>query len=180
MEDAGTSEEDDTDSQDSNIAMDHGYLAWNCSIKIITLAVKALVISEFILLQVLCFEAFFQETAEERQGYSYHIRKVKMLLFMEDGTVQVLEPTVDNSGIPQGTLISRQRIPYPAPRNSDFYDILDFNIGKEVELYGRVYKVTNCDRYTRHFLNRLGIHVPDPIPVPPDPYAEIRAKVNTT
>ena len=46
MEDAGTLEEDDTDSQDSNIPIDHGHLAWNCSIKIIMLAVKALVISK--------------------------------------------------------------------------------------------------------------------------------------
>ena len=34
MEDAGTSEEDDTDSQDCNIPIDHGHLARNCSIKI--------------------------------------------------------------------------------------------------------------------------------------------------
>ena len=34
MEDAGTWEDDDTDSQDSNIPIDHGHLAWNCSIKI--------------------------------------------------------------------------------------------------------------------------------------------------
>jgi hypothetical protein len=97
---------------------------------------------------------------------------------MEDGTIQVLEPTVNNSGIPQGTLISRQRIPYPAPRNEDFYDVLDFNIGKEVELYGRVYKITNCDRFTRIFLNRFGIHVPDPINIPPDPYTVQREKVS--
>ena len=45
MEDAGTSEEDDDiDSQDSNTAIDHGHLARNCSIKIITPAVKASVI----------------------------------------------------------------------------------------------------------------------------------------
>ena len=42
MEDAGTSEEDDIDSQDSNIRIDHGHLARNCSIKIITPAVKGL------------------------------------------------------------------------------------------------------------------------------------------
>ena len=43
MEDAGTSEEDDDiDSQDSNTLIDHGHLARNCSIKIITPAVKAL------------------------------------------------------------------------------------------------------------------------------------------
>ena len=46
MEAAGTSEEeDDIDSQDSNIPIDHGHLAWNCSIKIITPAVKASVVS---------------------------------------------------------------------------------------------------------------------------------------
>ena len=47
MEDARTSEEDDDiDSQDSNALIDHDHLARNCSIKIITLAVKASVISE--------------------------------------------------------------------------------------------------------------------------------------
>ena len=46
MEDAGTSEEDDINSQDSNTPTDHGHLARNCSIKIITLAVKPLVISK--------------------------------------------------------------------------------------------------------------------------------------
>ena len=46
MKDAGTSEEDDIDIQDSNIPIDHGHLDRNCSIKIITPAVKALVISE--------------------------------------------------------------------------------------------------------------------------------------
>ena len=45
MEDAGTSEEDDIDSQDSNTPIDHGHLARNCSIKIITLVVKASVIT---------------------------------------------------------------------------------------------------------------------------------------
>ena len=35
MEDSGTSEEDDIDSQDSNTPIDHGHLARNCSIKIL-------------------------------------------------------------------------------------------------------------------------------------------------
>ena len=45
MKDVRTSEEDDTDNQDSNIPLDHGHLARNYSIKIITPPVKALVIS---------------------------------------------------------------------------------------------------------------------------------------
>ena len=43
-EDTVTSEEEDAESQDFNIAMYHGHLARNCLMKIITPAVKALVI----------------------------------------------------------------------------------------------------------------------------------------
>ena len=46
MEGAGTSEEDDDIySQDSNIHIEHGHLARNSSIKIITPAVKAFIIN---------------------------------------------------------------------------------------------------------------------------------------
>ena len=43
--------DDNIDSQDSNTLIDHGHLAWNCSVKIITLAVKASVISSDFLMQ---------------------------------------------------------------------------------------------------------------------------------
>lgn len=59
--------------------------------------------------------------------------------------------------------------------DDNFYDIIDFNVGREVELYGRVFKITDCDKFTRTFLNRCGISVPDPIVAPPDPYMEIRS-----
>ena len=49
MENAGISEEDDIDCQDSNIPIDHGHLARNCSIKIITPAVKSSVISSMVM-----------------------------------------------------------------------------------------------------------------------------------
>lgn len=74
--------------------------------------------------------------------------------------------------------ISRQRIRFPPDaRSESFIDIIDLNIGHEVELYGRVFKIVNCDRFTRNFLNRLGITVPDPIVMPEDPYMERRNKV---
>lgn len=65
----------------------------------------------------------------------------------------------------------------PSPKNEFFYDIIDFNIGKEIEFYGKVFKLTNCDLFTRNFLNRLGIAVPDPINTPDDPYFTGREKV---
>lgn len=59
--------------------------------------------------------------------------------------------------------------------DDNFYDILDFNIGREVEFYGRVYKITNCDHFTRVFLNRCGIAVPDSQSTPEDPYLSMRS-----
>ncbi|XP_074032977.1 EF-hand domain containing 1.2 [Leptinotarsa decemlineata] len=125
--------------------------------------------------QILCFDGFFQETLQELRGSPFQIRKVKIYFFLEDGTIQVVEPRVENSGVAQGTLISRQRIRFPPPMDDNFYDFTDFNIGREVELYGRVFKITNCDKFTRTFMNRCGIAIGDAIVAPPDPYMEIRS-----
>lgn len=73
--------------------------------------------------------------------------------------------------------MARQRIRLPS--SNDFYDIIDFNIGQTVNLYGRLFKITNCDKFTRTFLNRLGIAVPDPIDMPADPYTDHRQMVIT-
>lgn len=62
----------------------------------------------------------------------------------------------------------------PDPVKYRFYDIIDLNIGKEPEIFGRVYKIVDCDKFTRRFLNRMGIAVPDPIEIPTDPYMDSR------
>lgn len=63
----------------------------------------------------------------------------------------------------------------PDPVKYRFYDIIDLNIGKEPEIFGRVYKIVDCDKFTRRFLNRMGIAVPDPIQVPSDPCDDNRS-----
>lgn len=130
--------------------------------------------------QVLTFDVFYQETLQEMRNSPFQIRKCKLYFYLEDGTIKVVEPKVENSGIPQGTLISRQRIRFPPPCDEQFFDIIDFNIGREVELFGKVFKVTNCDAFTRNFLNRAGIPVPDPISTPIDPYIADRQKILET
>ncbi|KAG8329790.1 EF-hand domain-containing member C2 [Homalodisca vitripennis] len=125
--------------------------------------------------QMLAFDAYFQESIHEVHGYNHLVRKCRIYFYLEDGTIKVVEPKVANSGIPQGCLMARQRIRLPKSSGSDeFYDIIDFNIGKTVELHGRVFKITDCDNFTRVFLNRLGIAVPDPIAMPADPYTQRR------
>lgn len=78
----------------------------------------------------------------------------------------------------KGVLVRRQRIPIPDPVKYRYYDILDLNVGKEPEIYGRVYKIVDCDKFTRQFLNRMGIPVPDPIDIPKDPYEDVRKAVS--
>ncbi|KAK6633223.1 hypothetical protein RUM44_003824 [Polyplax serrata] len=120
--------------------------------------------------QILTFEAYFQEALWEVDKCPFQIRKVKIFYFPEDGTIQVNEPKVDNSGMTQGVLIARQRIRFPKPMDHGFYDMIDFNIGKNVELFGRVFRIVNCDKFTRNFLNRMGIFVGDPLSYPTDPF----------
>ena len=69
----------------------------------------------------------------------------------------------------------RQRIPLPDPVKYRYFDILDLNVGKEVSIFGRIYKIYDCDRFTRRFLNHMGIPVPDPREPPEDP-SRIRMK----
>ncbi|XP_006618660.1 EF-hand domain-containing family member C2-like [Apis dorsata] len=122
--------------------------------------------------QRLMFKAFFQESVHERNT-AYQVRVVNISFFLEDGTMKISEPSVINSGLEQGLTVHFFQIPMPDPVRYRFYDIIDLNIGKEPEIYGRVYKIVDCDKFTRQFLNRMGIPVPDPIEIPKDPHMEL-------
>ena len=41
-----------------------------------------------------------------------------------------------------GTLIRRHRIPLPAPNDEEFYTVENFNVGQEIMLYSRTFKIT--------------------------------------
>ncbi|XP_014194781.1 EF-hand domain-containing family member C2 isoform X2 [Haplochromis burtoni] len=127
--------------------------------------------------QVLCFDAYFQETVPEAQSETYRIRKCKIYFFLEDDTIQVVEPEYKNSGIPQGTLIRRHRIPLPPPNEGQFYNLFHFNINQQMKLHSRTFTVTDCDSFTRNFLTKLGVHVNNPTTVPEDPYSSLREQL---
>ena len=46
----------------------------------------------------------------EKNDEQYRIRKVKIFFYLEDDSVQVNEPPIENSGIPQGNFLSK--LPY--------------------------------------------------------------------
>ncbi|XP_061580290.1 EF-hand domain-containing family member C2 [Cololabis saira] len=124
--------------------------------------------------QVLCFEAYFEETVPFAQNEKHRIRKCQIYFYLEDDTIQVVETQYKNSGLPQGTLIRRHRVPLPPPKDDQFYNVYDFNLNQQMVLYSRTFTLTNCDTFTRNFLTKLGVQLNEPINVPDDPYSNLR------
>ena len=92
------------------------------------------------------FNAYFKQTVHESPNEHYRVREVSIFYYLEDDSISVVEPVVDNSGIPQGKLIKRQRL----PKNDlgDFWHWKDFNLGIDVIFYGKVFHIYNCDGWT--------------------------------
>lgn len=49
------------------------------------------------------FKAYFQETVQERWQACFQVRVVTITYFLEDGTMKIVEPSTDNSGLEQGS-----------------------------------------------------------------------------
>lgn len=109
--------------------------------------------------QVLRFYAHFQESVHETNGENTRFRYCTILFYLEDDTIQVNEKATDNSGLNQGTLIRRHRVPKPAPDDDKFYTVQDLNVGAELTFYARTFALTSCDEFTKDFLKKLGIRV---------------------
>uniref|UniRef100_A0A8D3CM09 EF-hand domain-containing family member C2 n=1 Tax=Scophthalmus maximus TaxID=52904 RepID=A0A8D3CM09_SCOMX len=128
--------------------------------------------------QVLCFEAFFDEAVPGARDEKFRIRKCNIYFYLEDDTIQVVEPQFKNSGLIQGTLIRRHRVPLPPPNGDQFYNIFHFNINQQLVMYSRTFTVTSCDPYTRGFLTKLGVRLNDSTAVPDDPYSILREQID--
>lgn len=73
-------------------------------------------------------------------------------------------------------MIKRHKIPFPSD-DKNYYQIFDFNVGKTVEFYGKQFKIIGTDNFTRDFLKKAGVDVPENLPMPIDPYFMNREKV---
>ena len=58
--------------------------------------------------QVLCFDANFKEAVHEKREEQFRVRHCKIYFYLEDDSIQVTEPRLKNSGIPQGLSIHLQ------------------------------------------------------------------------
>lgn len=75
----------------------------------------------------------------------YHLHRVNIYYFLEDGSISVAEPPVENSGLQQGVLIRRQRI---SKADGEFFGVRDFNVGINITFFGKTFRIVDCDKFT--------------------------------
>uniref|UniRef100_A0A673CUK6 EF-hand domain (C-terminal) containing 1 n=1 Tax=Sphaeramia orbicularis TaxID=375764 RepID=A0A673CUK6_9TELE len=124
--------------------------------------------------KVLRFYAYFEENVLYSPDEEYRIRPVVINYFLEDDTMCISEPAVENSGMPHGKRIKRQHL--PKNEQGAHYRWTDLNLGIDLEVYGVKYHITHCDDFTKEFMESEGINLNDPVSMPVDPYTEHRRK----
>ncbi|XP_023270810.1 EF-hand domain-containing protein 1 [Seriola lalandi dorsalis] len=122
--------------------------------------------------KVLRFYAYFEEDILYSPEEVYRVRPVVIYYYLEDDSMYIYEPLVENSGIPQGKRIKRQRL--PKNEHGEHYQWKDLNLGMDLEMFGVKYRITQCDAFTKEFMEREGIVLNDPEPMPADPYSKRR------
>ena len=100
---------------------------------------------------VLRFYGYFKESVVESNSENSRNRKVKVLFYLEDNSVSINEEKFENSGIPQGKFLKREKY---VQENGKFLTAYDFRLGQAVTLYGRSIYLYNCDDYTREFYEK--------------------------
>ncbi|XP_032516120.2 EF-hand domain-containing protein 1-like [Danaus plexippus] len=116
------------------------------------------------------FTAFFKQPVFENPDENYRVRVVNIVYFLEDDTITVIEPRVKNSGLWQGRMVKRGKI----PKNDlgEFWHWKDLDIGKDICMYGKVFHTVSCDLYTKEWLESQGIELSKEEDLPTDPYTE--------
>lgn len=84
--------------------------------------------------QVLRFFGWFREAVPDSPLEAWRVRRVHLLVYLEDGTMQVTEPPQPNSGLVQGTLVRRHALPKDG---GGVLGLGDLAVGAAVRIYGR-------------------------------------------
>eukprot|EP00744_Colponema_vietnamica_P002115 GILI01003401.1.p1 GENE.GILI01003401.1~~GILI01003401.1.p1 ORF type:complete len:667 (+),score=186.21 GILI01003401.1:140-2140(+) len=135
--------------------------------------------------EVLRFFAYFQEPVYDSALENFRVRKCVVYYYLEDDTMQILEPKVENSGMSQGVFVRRHKFPkntspsaslssstFSSSSSAPVYVWGDLNIGVELSLYGRTFRIVSVDDFTRRFLEGHGHQVPVELDYPSDSVAQ--------
>lgn len=127
--------------------------------------------------EVLCFRAYFVEKVHDSTIETERIRRCEIYFYVEDGSLQVVEPKLENSGVPQGNFMHRRRVPR-TPQGDEFVGLKDLTVGAAIELYGRSFRIYSCNASTRDYLlNLRGVEEPPDEQPPVDRYEALREEL---
>ncbi len=69
--------------------------------------------------------------------------------------MHIIEKRVENSGIPQGVFLKRHKVPRPEDATLS-YMWSDMDLGFNLDVYGRVFRIVECDDFTTRFFANEG------------------------
>ena len=106
---------------------------------------------------------YYREAISESSEETFRDRQISILIYLSDGTCEVNESKVQNSGIPQGKLINRGPLKTESGENIGPAHLLP---GTFLKVYGKMIKVCSCDKWTRNWMNKAGLTVPEDQSIP--------------
>jgi hypothetical protein len=116
--------------------------------------------------RVCSFIAYFTEVP--REGIENRSRVVFIKLFLENNSIEMIEPRVENSGTSQGKFLKRHQVYKTGTK--ELFSLNDFYAGAEVEIYNRIYTVIDCDNATKKIMQERGLYFGEPVSLPETVY----------
>ncbi|KAI1712114.1 DUF1126 PH-like domain-containing protein [Ditylenchus destructor] len=110
----------------------------------------------------LCFVCYLNDSDGE-QGELLKIRPMKLIYHLDDETISLNEPYMENSGHVQGRVFYRQKVPKYKEETVglNYVTWKDLKVGEDINLFGKVYRLVSCDAFTKNFLHDRGIVMQD-------------------
>ena len=96
---------------------------------------------------------------------NYRIRACNIFYYLDDDSIHITELKVENSGIPQGYFVKRHKVEKQDVKG-EYISYSDFNLQSEIYLYGKKFRICDCDDYTKRFFAEKGIKLNAAEPVP--------------
>ena len=115
--------------------------------------------------RVLKFMGYFCEHVVESAYENYRIRKCNIFYYLEDDTMHIDEVREENSGIVQGYFVKRQRCQKEGEKGV-YITWRDFNLRSEIFLFGKKFRICDCDAFTKFYYadNGYSLNQPEEIP----------------
>lgn len=97
--------------------------------------------------KILCFNCFYEEELAINPKEKKCRRKLILSYFLEDSTVKIYEPLVQNFGFDQGLFFSRQ----PVIVDKQLLSPMQIKVGEFLNIYKKQLFVYDCDIQTRNW-----------------------------